>query len=79
MRNKRKEGAKGALSYLPALLLMAILAKPLLALVSGHFMALALLSAWHVNLVGNSEKFVSLLSVRFQLSDRQDSSFSQLR
>jgi hypothetical protein len=40
---------KGAVApfVLLVLLLVTVLAKPLLALMRGHFMALALLSTWH--------------------------------
>jgi hypothetical protein len=43
------ETAKGAEApfVLSVLLLVTVLTKPLLALVRGHFMALALLSTWH--------------------------------
>lgn len=40
----------GASFRLPVLLLVAVLTKPLLAFVRGHFMALPLLSAWHGDL-----------------------------
>ena len=45
-----KKAPMGALFQLPALLLVAVLTKPLLAFVRGHFMALALFTAWHGDL-----------------------------
>ena len=47
---KQKKRPWGRFFHLPALLLVAVLTKPLLAFVRSHFMALALFTAWHGDL-----------------------------
>jgi hypothetical protein len=47
---KQKQRPWALFLQLPVLLLVTVLTKPLLALVRGHFMALALFTAWHGDL-----------------------------